>query len=137
MSSDDQSQLQEAKVRQQLLDLAGQTAPMRFSELARWYAQGKMLVIDKHCDLVELGCYFVNDHSAAIEPLIANGSIKPANDALARRWTEKDARLWALVVAPFVLAQEMPNAAEPLDSQAKPKRPSLDVTVAKVLNTYN
>ena len=87
--------------------LHSETATIRWSELQRFFAQGAVLWLSKDLDLVKTAALFANDQSALLKPLLeAKKVAAPSNDQ-ARQWVDNDALLWSVVVAPFVLVQEL------------------------------
>lgn len=87
-------------------ELNSQTARIRWSELQRYFAKGLVVKVAPGLDLVEIALALIRDDAGEIEPMIADGKIVRANDDHARKWSETDPELWAVVVAPWVLVQE-------------------------------
>lgn len=84
-----------------------QTGRLGWNELARQFARGVVLVAAPGQDLVDIACCLARDESRRIEALVEDGQLTRALDDHARRWTETDAEFWAVVVAPWVLVQEI------------------------------
>ena len=70
-------------------------------------------------DLVTVAESMVGDNQAVINRLYEEERLRRAQDDDARRWTRDNARFWAVVVAPWVLVQEIsdktPNSPERSD----------------------
>ncbi len=86
--------------------LNGETARVAWRELERHYARGVVMAVAPEMDLVKTAAHMVHDDKAVIEACLENGSLHPVGDAEARSWHGRDAVLWAVVVAPWVLVQE-------------------------------
>jgi len=86
--------------------LNAETAQIGWCELQRHFARGVLVRVSQDLDLVGVACAVVRDDSAMMETWAAEGRVVRARDADARRWQRRDARLWAVVVAPWVLVQE-------------------------------
>ena len=87
--------------------LNAQTGRLDWPELARHFARGVVVCVAAGEDLVAVAEAFVADRSAEIERLYAAGRLHRARDEDAQRWQDEDARFWAVVVAPWVLVQEI------------------------------
>ena len=92
-------------------DFHAQTARIAFSELQRYFASGKLVVVAGELDLVGVALALARDDKESFEKWIASGAVAPVSDDQARAWLEIDARLWAVVAQPWVLVQEQRSAA--------------------------
>jgi hypothetical protein len=92
--------------------LTAETAKIRWSELQRFFAQGRAVRVAPTMDLVEVGLALSRDDAAQLERWMAEGRVERVNDAEARRWIAADAWVWALVVRPWVLVQAVEDHAE-------------------------
>ena len=90
---------------QQALNL--QTAQINWIELQRQFAGGRLILVSSKLDLIKTAMKFVRDDKESIENWIEAGQIHPASDDDARDWNEKQADFWSVVVAPWVLVQEI------------------------------
>ena len=61
-------------------------------------------------DLVEVALSIARDNKTAIAARLAAGRIDHASSNAARHWHNCDAHFWAIVTAPWVLAQEIAKA---------------------------
>lgn len=86
--------------------LNAETARIPWCELQRHYARGVLVRVSSDLDLVGVACAVVRDDSALMETWAAEGRVGRAQDADAQRWQQRDALLWAVVVAPWILVQE-------------------------------
>jgi hypothetical protein len=87
--------------------LNAQTGRIGWQELARYFARGLVVRLAPGEDLLEVAEVLVADDAAAVQKLYEKGLLRRALDEDARRWEEQDSRFWAVVVAPWVLVQEI------------------------------
>lgn len=90
---------------QQQLNL--ETGKISWPELQRHFARGVVIKVNQGLDLVEVAAHFVRDDKATIENWLNEGSVCRASDEDARQWIENQSDFWAVVVAPWVLVQEL------------------------------
>lgn len=88
-------------------ELNAQTGKMEWLELARYFARGVVLLIDRDQDLVELAAHVVRDDSDVIKPLLESDKIIRPTDDHARDWEARQPLFWAVVASPWVLIQEI------------------------------
>lgn len=84
-----------------------ETGQLDWSELQRYFARGIVISISDERDLIEVAMKFTEDDRATIEDWLANGQLERANDNHARDWNKRRPVFWAIVVAPWVLVQEV------------------------------
>ncbi len=89
-----------------LQKLHSETALMHWVDLQRFFAQGKVLHVDKTLNLVETAVLFADDDARSLEPLITSEQVMAPSNDKARAWFEANVELWTVVVAPYVLVQE-------------------------------
>ena len=100
--------------------LNSETARIAWYELERHYARGVLVTVDPELDLVMTAAHMVRDDKAIIEACMESGKLHQTTDDEARAWSGRDAALWAVVVAPWVLVQERENKrADLLESDVK------------------
>ena len=93
--------------------LNGETARLGWPELQRHFARGVVVVATPGMDLVEVATRMASDDGDAIGQWLAAEKIRRASEEDARHWVNTDAIFWAVVVAPWVVVQEI---TQPLDS---------------------
>lgn len=81
--------------------------------LARHFARGSVIVVAAGTDLVEVAAAFAEDDHGRLEIWLAEGRVAKATDADAQGWHARSAVFWAVVVAPWVLVQEIRPAGRP------------------------
>lgn len=88
------------------VELNQQTARVAWPELERHFARGVVVRVAGELDLVAVASCFANDDKPAVERWISEGRVQHLDTETARRWSEGDPDLWAVVVAPWVVVQE-------------------------------
>lgn len=84
-----------------------QTARLAWSELVRHFARGVVVKVAPSLDLVAVAVAMTQDRVDDIEAWTQAGQIRRASDNDARNWHEQDSVFWTVVVAPWVLVQEI------------------------------
>jgi len=97
------------ELRQRLL---GETARAPWVELQRFFAQGLVLAADGRLDLIEVGVVLATDNTAQFLLWREQGLLDQVSDEQASRWHESDARLWTMVVKPWIVVQPEGAAAD-------------------------
>lgn len=87
-----------------------ETARIPWRELQRFFAGGKVFWIAADLDLVDVACAVQQDDLVQVQGLTEDGKLAAVSDEQAKRWVAGDALLWAVVIKPWVLVQEI---AEP------------------------
>ena len=87
--------------------LNAQTGKISWHELTRHFARGVVICVRQDQDLVNIANCLVKDEADEIKHLYAEKVIHRALDEDAQRWEENKTRFWAVVVAPWVLVQEV------------------------------
>jgi hypothetical protein len=87
--------------------LNAETGRLGWKELERHFARGAVIKVAPGMDLVEVALHIARDNRPSIEAWLAAGQIHRASSDDARDWHDRDARFWAVVAAPWVLAQEI------------------------------
>lgn len=87
--------------------LNGETAKLSWKELEPHFARGVVVRVDTSIDLVEVAISFSRDDRNKVEALMKAGSVAAATDSEAIGWSESQPTFWAVVVAPWVLTQEI------------------------------
>lgn len=102
-ASDDQS------LRSELLS---QTGDVEWHEMEVHFARGMLIRIAPELDLTDVAMHMIRDRKELIEEWASNGQVLRATDEDARRWYESTPRFRAVVIAPWVLVQELDADAE-------------------------
>jgi hypothetical protein len=86
-----------------------ETALMPWHELQRFFAQGVVMHIAPHLDLLEVAGKMSVDDVHTVRAWFEAGELAHVTDALANRWFEHNTELWTVVVKPYILVQEPKN----------------------------
>lgn len=90
-----------------------QTGQATWAELERAFARGVLIRVDARLDLVKVACCVARDEASTLQDWMAAGQVAPVSVEEAQTWSGADTQFWAVVAAPFVLAQVIP-AQSPL-----------------------
>ena len=82
-----------------------ETAQIKWHELQRFFAAGKVLKVKKDLDLVDVAFQLATNKTQDIQQLIANECIEFVSDDDAKAWLNNHKILWASVIKPWVLVQ--------------------------------
>ena len=91
----------------QATSLSTETAKIEWTELQKFFAAGNVYQLRLGLDLPLLAEKFKCDDALHIKRLLDTEDLKPVSDNQARTWIEQNAIVWAVVVAPFVLVQDL------------------------------
>lgn len=83
-----------------------ETGRIGWTELQRHFARGEVLVAARELDLLEVAAALVRDDKTAVVGWKDRGVLHAARDEDALRWQARNQDFWAVVVAPWVVAQE-------------------------------
>lgn len=89
-----------------------ETSRIHWKELQRFFASGVAVEVSPKLDLVEVALQMHDDNKARIESWLNSGFIAKVRDEQAAAWLAADSELWAVVVSPWVLVQEIRPATE-------------------------
>ncbi len=87
--------------------LAGEAGVIAWPLLQRHFARGVVVVVATRLDLLEVATAMVRDDREGVAAWLANGLVAQATDAQAHAWSLTAPELRAVVVAPWVLVQEL------------------------------
>ena len=88
-------------------ELHSETSKIPWSELQRFFAAGKAIYVSLELDLIEVAVQVSNDNSKMVRQWMGAAKVAPVSDDQARYWFDNDATVWAVVVKPWVLVQDM------------------------------
>ncbi|MBK1873227.1 DUF2288 domain-containing protein [Marinobacter sp. 1-3A] len=91
-----------------------ETSRIRWHELQTYYARGQVVRVDQTLDLLDVASELTADNRALFEQWLTAGKVGDVSPDLARAWYERDATLWAVVVAPWVLVQDRSEPSDPV-----------------------
>ncbi len=84
-----------------------ETAQLQWPELERHFARGDVIKVAMGMDLVEAALHIAENNAATVQTWLAEGRIARADMSDAEDWHARQPMFWAVVVAPWVLVQEV------------------------------
>ena len=91
--------------------LLGETAAITWQELQPTFARGALLLVDGAQDLIDVAQAVAQNDQTKVAAWLAAGTLSRVDDSRAEDLLKRDPELWAVVVAPWVLAQERSQGA--------------------------
>ena len=85
--------------------IIAETAKIAWTELLRFFAQGKVLMVKPGLDLVDVAYEVTRDNQEQVKSWMHAADLQGVSDEQAREWLEANALMWAVVVKPWVLVQ--------------------------------
>jgi hypothetical protein len=85
-----------------------ETAKIGWAEIQRFFAKGQVFVVALELDLIDTAARMIHDDKGTVEGWLQRNLVAQATTDDAKRWHETDTDIWAVVVAPWVLVQEVP-----------------------------
>lgn len=89
--------------------LAEEIGLIAWAELQRHFARGVLVVVSPRLALLEVALALSVDDKGRLTDWLASGLVARATDAEALAWSATGPELRAVVVAPWVLVQEIPH----------------------------
>lgn len=86
--------------------LNGETGKLAWKELERHFARGVVIRVARSLDLVDVAVRIAQDDKECVANWMSQGLIGRASSEEALDWNQRQPTFWAVVVAPWVLAQE-------------------------------
>jgi hypothetical protein len=83
------------------------TAQLAWPELERHFARGSVIKVAPGMDLVDAALQIAENNAATVQQWLAEGRIAKAELSDAEDWHARQPMFWAVVVAPWVLVQEV------------------------------
>lgn len=84
-----------------------QTGRTDWNELQRHFARGVLVLVTTELDLVEVAARIAEDDKTQIAAWMNTGEVRGPEVDDAKRYAEHNTEFWAVVSAPWVLAQEV------------------------------
>lgn len=92
-------------IEQEKATILAQTARIEWPALEKFYAQGKVILIDQTLNLVDVAYDLsINKHDV-IEQLIKDGLIQREFNSQAKSWHRDSTEVWCVIIKPWVLVQ--------------------------------
>lgn len=89
-----------------------ETSRIAWKELQRFFASGVAVAVSTKLDLVEVAMQMHGDNKTQFENWLAEGAIAKVTDEQAAAWLATDAEVWAVVVSPWVLVQQIEETTQ-------------------------
>ncbi|CAL8476701.1 DUF2288 domain-containing protein [Caballeronia sp. S22] len=86
--------------------LLGETAQIGWSELERFFAQGKLIWVKRDLDLVSVAEAVATDDTQQVTRWLAGGLVERMQAETAADLAARDPELWTVVTSPWVCVQE-------------------------------
>lgn len=83
-----------------------ETSRIAWRELQTYYARGHVVRVVPELDLLDVAAELTADNKAQFQHWMSQGQVGEVSPDLARAWYDREAELWAVVVAPWVLVQD-------------------------------
>lgn len=84
-----------------------ETSRIHWKELQRFFASGVAVKVNAKLDLIDIALQMHGDNKTQFESYLSAGMIGKVTDEQAAAWLAADLEVWAVVVSPWVLVQEM------------------------------
>jgi hypothetical protein len=91
----------------QTVPISMETAKIEWAELQRFFAAGNVYQLRVGLDLPLLAEKFKSDDTEHIKRLLDTRDLQSVSDDQARIWIDQNTIVWAVVIAPFVLVQDL------------------------------
>lgn len=91
-------------------ELLAETSKIAWKELQYFFASGKAIYVATELDLINIAAHIAADNTDVVEGWMQSTQIAPVSNDQARTWYENDTIVWAVVVKPWVLVQEVTNS---------------------------
>ncbi|QJD28874.1 DUF2288 domain-containing protein [Methylococcus geothermalis] len=85
---------------------------LTWPEMQPHFARGAVIRVAPELDLIEVGAVMATDETEILSRWIRDGRVGRATEVEARDWNERGPLFWAVVIAPWVLVQEIPPRRE-------------------------
>ena len=87
--------------------LNGETAKIEWHQLQKHYASGSVIAVELGFDLIKVAIALHQDDTAQVKKWLAECIVSEVSDQQAQTWYDQNSLVWALVLPPFVLVQEV------------------------------
>lgn len=87
--------------------LHGETSKLPWSELEKHFARGVLFKVEKGLDILDVAIVIARDDKDSLKKWLDDGKVASVDSDDAKIWHETSVSLWTVVVAPFILVQEI------------------------------
>lgn len=85
-----------------------ETSLISWHDLQTYYARGHVVRVAPDLDLLDVAAELAADNKERFERWMKENRIGDVPPDMAQAWYDRNAELWAVVVAPWVLVQDRP-----------------------------
>jgi hypothetical protein len=83
------------------------TAKISWSALAEHHQKEAVIRVDNSLDLITVAGEFAQDNHNQVKQWLDEGTIGKVGIKTGENWLEQDVEVWAVVIAPWILVQEL------------------------------
>ena len=87
--------------------LHGETSKLPWAELEKHFARGVLFKVEKGLDILDVAIVMARDDKDSLKKWIDSEKVAAVEMDDAKLWHKTSASLWSVVVAPFILVQEV------------------------------
>jgi hypothetical protein len=87
--------------------IVAETGTINWQSLEKFYAQGKLILVQDGLNLVDVAYSLSLDETADIESLVEDKQLSRDFNEQARLWHKDDTEVWCVVVKPWILVQSI------------------------------
>lgn len=91
-----------------------ETSLINWHDLQTYYARGHVVRVAPDLDLLDVAAELAADNKERFEQWMNEERIGDVPPDMARAWYDRNAELWAVVVAPWVLVQDQDQSSHAL-----------------------
>lgn len=99
-------------IQEEKAKIVAETGKIRWKELEKFYAQGKLILVSEALNLVEAGYSISLDDATKIIAWMEEGLLVKEFNNQANAWHKEDAEVWSVVIHPWVLVQAIQPATD-------------------------
>ncbi|MCK4708549.1 MAG: DUF2288 domain-containing protein [Gammaproteobacteria bacterium] len=101
------SDIEDSADKELINQLHSETAKLPWNELERHFARGSVIRVRKGLDLIKVAVVIANDDKDSLKKWLDSGDVANASTDDAKNWSACESEFWTVVVAPFVIVQEI------------------------------
>ncbi|SNB58882.1 hypothetical protein SAMN04487880_3219 [Marinobacter sp. es.042] len=83
-----------------------ETSRIRWHELQTYFARGQVVRVSPDLDLLDVAAELAADNKQRFAQWMEEGRVGEVAPDTAQDWYDRNAELWAVVIAPWVLVQD-------------------------------
>ena len=83
-----------------------ETSRIHWHDLQTFFARGQVVRVAPELDLLRVATELAADNKACFEQWMTEGRVGEVAPDIAQAWYDRNAELWAVVIAPWVLVQD-------------------------------